>query len=51
MPLADEREGLAVTTAHGLCIGPEHALNVHRDCPGSAVGCGCACHRDESEND
>lgn len=37
-----------MTTAHGLCIGPEHATNVHRDCPRTWTGsdgvqrvCGC----------
>lgn len=36
-----------MTTANGLCIGPEHALNVHRDCP----GCSCACHQTDSQED
>lgn len=44
-------------TIHGACIGPIHATNVHRDCPGvftTVAGevrvCGCTvCNHQETK--
>jgi len=46
-----------MTVLHGACCGPQHATNVHRDCPrvfagwgGEVLVCGCLiCHGKDAQ--